>query len=282
MRDCTERDTDLCDTALVTTAVSPPASAGPIDAEEAARLPRPPVVQMRPLPLLLRFNQRQIEFVFGAKRRLGDVFAIRTPEPYDLVITSLPDDVRSLFTAKPEEAPSLAAESPLRPIVGPNSVLTSRRRAPHAPAQTAPPPFHGEAIERYAETIAEAAEKEIDSWPLGVPFSMASRMQAITLDVIMAGIFGIEGKPAPGTPEHRLRRVIKGAGQCLDQADRPDRGADERPPRGAGRLHPRRAGAGRPRDGRGDRAPGADPTTSTSGATSSRCCCWRGPRRARS
>ena len=32
-------------------------------------------------------------------------------------------------------------------------------------------------------------------------------MQAITLDVIMAGIFGIEGKPAPGTPEHRLRRV---------------------------------------------------------------------------
>ena len=25
------------------------------------------------------------------------------------------------------------------------------------------PPFHGEAIERYAETIAEAADKEIDA-----------------------------------------------------------------------------------------------------------------------
>jgi cytochrome P450 len=194
----------------VTTAVSPPASAGPIDVEEAARLPRPPVVQMRPLPLLLRFNQRQIEFVFGAKRRLGDVFAIRTPEPYDLVITSLPDDVRSLFTAKPEEAPSLASESPLRPIVGPNSVLTSVGERHMRQRKLLLPPFHGEAIERYAETIAEATEKEIDSWPLGVPFSMASRMQAITLDVIMAGIFGIEGKPAPGTPEHRLRRVIKG------------------------------------------------------------------------
>ena len=34
-------------------------------------------------------------------------------------------------------------------------------------------------------------------------------MQAITLDVIMGGIFGIEGKPAPGSPEHRLRRAIR-------------------------------------------------------------------------
>jgi cytochrome P450 len=209
--DSTEGDTDLCDTCPVTTAVkAPEASAGPIDADTAALLPRPPRVQMHPLKLLLRFNQRQTDFVFGARRRLGDVFAIRTPEPYDLVITSLPDDVRSLFTAKPEEAPSLAAESPLRPIVGPNSVLTSLGERHMRQRKLLLPPFHGEAIERYAETIAEAAEKEIDGWPLGVPFSMASRMQAITLDVIMAGIFGIEGKPAPGTPERRLRQVIKG------------------------------------------------------------------------
>ena len=52
-------------------------------------------------------------------------------------ITSHPDHVRSLFTAKPEQAPSLTGESPLRPIVGPNSVLTALGAAPHAPAQTA-------------------------------------------------------------------------------------------------------------------------------------------------
>jgi cytochrome P450 len=34
-------------------------------------------------------------------------------------------------------------------------------------------------------------------------------MQAITLDVIMAGIFGIEGKPERGTPEHGLRMATK-------------------------------------------------------------------------
>jgi cytochrome P450 family 135 len=203
--------TRICVTLVdVATAVSSPeGTAGPLAPEEFERLPRPPLVQMRPLVQLLRFNQRQIQFVFGARRRLGDVFALRTPEPNPLVVTGLADDARSLFTAKPEEAPSLAAESPLRPIVGPDSVLTSLGERHMRQRKLLLPPFHGEAIERYAQTIADVAEKEIDRWPLGVPFSIAARMQAITLDVIMAGIFGIEGQPPPGTPEHGLRRVIK-------------------------------------------------------------------------
>ncbi len=200
----------LCDTGHVATAViSPQSTAGPLEAEQLEGLPRPPLVQMHPLAQLLRFNQRQIQFVFGARRRLGDVFALRTPEPNPLVITGLADDVRSLFTARPEDAPSLAAESPLRPIVGPDSVLTSLGERHMRQRKLLLPPFHGEAIERYARTIAEVAEREIDSWPLGRPFSIAARMQAITLDVIMAGIFGIESRPAPGTPEHGLRKVIK-------------------------------------------------------------------------
>ena len=190
-------------------AEAPTLQSGPLDPEEPAGLPAPPLVQMGGLAQLLRFNQRQIEFVFGARRRLGDVFAIRTPEPVPLVITSLPDDVRSLFTAKPEEAPSMAAESPLRPIVGPNSVLTSLGERHMRQRKLLLPPFHGEAIERYTAAIAEAAEREIDSWPVGKPFSLAPRMQAITLDVIMSGIFGIEGQPAPRSREGKLRSTIK-------------------------------------------------------------------------
>jgi cytochrome P450 len=39
--------------------------------------------------------------------------------------------------------------------------------------------------------------------------SLAPRMQAITLDVIMAGVFGIEGRPERGSPEAKLRGLIK-------------------------------------------------------------------------
>jgi cytochrome P450 len=188
---------------------APPSPAGPIETAEAAALPAPPAIPLPPLLQTLRFNQRQIEFVFRARRELGETFRMRGMIPGGPVITSHPDHVRSLFTAKPEQAPSLTGESPLRPIVGPNSVLTAIGPRHMRQRKLLLPPFHGEAIEQYTQMIADAAEREIDTWPVGEPFALAPRMQAITLDVIMAGIFGVEGKPERGTPEHRLRFVTK-------------------------------------------------------------------------
>src|SRR3954449_6757975 len=192
---------------LALPAPPPPAPAGPAD----PAAPAPPAPPQIPPPRhiqILRFNQRQIEFVFKARRKLGEVFSMNGYHELD-VFTSHPDHVRSLFTAKPEDAPSLTGESPLRPIVGPNSVLTALGPRHMRQRKLLLPPFHGEAIERYTQAIAEATEREIDTWPLGEPFALAPRMQAITLDVIMAGIFGIEGRPANGTPERRLRTVTK-------------------------------------------------------------------------
>jgi cytochrome P450 len=188
---------------------APPSPAGPSD-EPGVRLP--PSLPLSRALQTLRFSIRQIEFVFRARRELGDVFLLRGAIDDELdAITCHPDHVRSLFTAKPEDAPSLTGESPLRPIVGPNSVLTAVGPRHMRQRKLLLPPFHGEAVERYTAMIAEAADREIDGWPTGTPFALAPRMQAITLDVIMAGIFGIEGKPAEGTPEYGLRQTIRRA-----------------------------------------------------------------------
>jgi cytochrome P450 len=117
--------------------------------------------------------------------------------------------VRSLFTADPALVPSITAESALRPIVGPGSVLTANGPRHLRQRKLLLPPFHGEAIERYVKMIAEVTEREIDRWPIGRPFALAPRMQEITLDVIMAGILGVEGTPARGTPEFGLRTAMK-------------------------------------------------------------------------
>jgi cytochrome P450 len=193
---------------------APPSPAGPIDDAEAAALPAPPLIPLPRALQVLRFNQRQTDFVFGARRRLGEVFRMQGIVPGGPVITSHPDHVQSLFTAKPEQAPSLTGESPLRPIVGPNSVLTAIGPRHLRQRKLLLPPFHGEAIARYEQMIADAADREIDTWPLNEPIALAPRMQAITLDVIMAGIFGIEGTPERGTPEHALRRATKGVVQA--------------------------------------------------------------------
>jgi cytochrome P450 len=186
---------------------APPSEAGPRP-DGIGGLRAVPEIGLPASVQTLRFSLRQLEFVFRARRQHGEVFRmdalLRKP-----VVTTHPDHVRSLFTAKPELAPSLTGESPLRPIVGPNSVLTAIGPRHMRQRKLLLPPFHGEAVERYVAMIADAADREIDKWPIGEPFALAPRMQAITLDVIMAGIFGVEGRPAKGTPEHRLRQTIR-------------------------------------------------------------------------
>jgi cytochrome P450 len=176
--------------------------------EQSVRMP--PALGPARLLQTIKFGIRPLSFMLAPSRRLGDVWQLNLlsrDEP--MVVTCHPDHVQSLFKARPEDAPSLTGESPLRPILGPNSVLTLVGERHMRERKLLLPPFHGDAVKRYVQMISETIEREIDRWPVGQPFALAPRMQAVTLDVIMAGVFGIEGRPEPGTPEHRIRETIR-------------------------------------------------------------------------
>ena len=190
------------------TGEAPFSSAGPVSDDEAVRLP--PANPLHPLVQSVRFGVRPISTNLNNHRRFGDAWRINILARRDgFVVTCHPDHIRSLLTARPDDAPSLTGESPLRPILGPNSILTSIGARHMRQRKLLLPPFHGEAVQRYVAMITGVAEREIDRWPLGEPFALAPRMSAVTLDVIMSGIFGIEGTPAPGSNGHRLRQTIR-------------------------------------------------------------------------
>jgi cytochrome P450 len=187
----------------------PPSPSGPLEStEEGWNLP--PTPPLKPFAQTVRFGVRPLGFSFKSRNALGEVFRIRlVSREESIVVTSHPDHVKALFTAKRDDAPSLTGESPLRPVVGPNSVLTSVGDRHMRQRKLLLPPFHGDAVKAYVDVITQAAEREIDRWRVGEPFALAPRMQAVTLDVIMAGVFGIEGRPEPGSPEERLRTGIR-------------------------------------------------------------------------
>jgi cytochrome P450 len=185
-----------------------PSAAGPAP-QDGSPIALPPAVRLPRALQQLRFSMRQSSFFLRSSQRLGQTFRMRGVLEDDWVtVTSHPDHVRSLFTADPELAPSLTGESPLRPIVGPNSVLTLLGPKHMRQRKLLLPPFHGEAIERYTQMIEDAAQREIDSWPIGQPFALGRQMQAVTLEVIMSGIFGVQGLPPKGTLERELRDEI--------------------------------------------------------------------------
>jgi cytochrome P450 len=207
--------------ALVTDA--PPSPAGPLEPGRINDLRDPPTVVQLPLLQTLNIHTRYFEFVLRARRDLGEVFQMRTTLPGVkpiVVITSHPAHARSLFTAEPEQAPPLASRQ-LKMVLGSDSVLTAVGPAHMSQRKRLLPCFRGEAVTAYSGTIHDLVEREIDSWPVGRPFRLAPRMRAITLDVIMAGVFGVRGKPRPGTVEHRLRlaidRVVAGSSSPMVQ-----------------------------------------------------------------
>jgi cytochrome P450 len=184
-----------------------PSPAGPV--EDLRGLKIPPSVRLpRPVQVIW-FGQFQWNYMRHYQRKFGAVWLASGYVRGKTASTYHPDHIRSIFTASPDKVPTLAAESPLRPVLGPGSVLTSNGPRHLRQRKLLLPPFHGEAIARYEQMILDATERELDRWPIGKPMSLAPRMQAITLDVIMAGIFGIEGKPRPGTAEFALRQSIK-------------------------------------------------------------------------
>jgi cytochrome P450 len=65
------------------------------------------------------------------------------------------------------------------------------------------PPFHGEELQRWRETMADVAHEELARWEPGMPIRTLERMQAVALEIILRVVFG--GGDA------RLRDAIRGA-----------------------------------------------------------------------
>ncbi len=187
---------------------APPSPAGPV--EPGTPIHMPPGSAAPAALQGLRFARRPMTFALGAQRRYGDVWRIRVPTRSEaFVVTCHPDHLRSLLKADPADAPSLTGESPLRPILGPNSVLTSVGARHMRQRKLLLPPFHGEAVQRYVETIADVARQEIDHWPVGERFALAPRMQAVTLEVIMRGVFGVGVASSATVSERRMRQALR-------------------------------------------------------------------------
>ena len=153
-------------------------------------------------------------FLERARRRYGDVFSVRIAQEGTWVMLSKPDHVRQVFTGDPKVFHAGEANAILRPVVGENSLLTLDEQAHMSQRKLLLPPFHGERMQRYGDLMREVAEREIATWPTGEPLQLWPRMQAVTLEVIMRAVFGME----EGARLDRLRQVLR---TTLDWATRP-------------------------------------------------------------
>jgi cytochrome P450 len=135
---------------------------------------------------------RPIPFLTGASARYGDFFTVRFVFG-PVVFIADPHVIKDVFRGDPDVLHAGEGNAtPLEPLMGRNSVLLLDGPEHMRQRKLMLPSFHGERMQRYGALMEEIAEREIARWPVGRPFGLRPRTQAITLEIIMRTVFGIE------------------------------------------------------------------------------------------
>ncbi len=131
------------------------------------------------------------KFLDACHERMGDYFTLKPAPGRTLVVTADPAAAKQVFTGDPALLHAGEANIVLAPLLGKQSVLLLDGAEHLRQRKLMLPPFHGERMRLYMRAMEEAAEWHVAGWPRRRPFAVLPSMQAITLDVIMRAVFGV-------------------------------------------------------------------------------------------
>jgi cytochrome P450 len=139
----------------------------------------------------------------------GKRFTLRLLATPPFVMHSEPEHVKEIFTAPPEVLHPGEGAGILEPIVGKNSVILLDESAHLEQRKLMLPAFHGERMERLSALVDEVTEREVAGWPRGEPFELHPRLQALTMEVILRAVFGLDPGPRLDGLRDRLTGMMQ-------------------------------------------------------------------------
>ena len=109
------------------------------------------------------------------RERYGDVFSSHFPFFGRIVYVADPALVKEVFTGDPSVFHAGEANATvLGDALGENSLLTLDEGRHMSQRKLLLPPFHGAAVRRYVEVMAEATAREVERWPVGTAVRTAA------------------------------------------------------------------------------------------------------------
>ena len=148
--------------------------------------------------------RRPLPFLEENARRFGDAFSFRLAGLPPLAAFADPEAVKEIFSDAGENMVLGKLNQNFRALFGDRSILMLDGKEHLRQRRLLLPPFHGERMEAYGQTMMELADESIDAWPLGTQFSIHRHLQAITLRVIVRTVFGVDA----GARFDKLLKVV--------------------------------------------------------------------------
>ena len=140
-------------------------------------------------------------------RRYGPIMTMPILSLGNVAIVSDPELVKQVFTAPPDVLLGGEGVGPAAAIYGSGSMFVQEEPEHLRRRKLLTPPLHGAALSSYVPIMENSARAAMHSWPVDRPFEMLKAARALTLDVIVKVIFGVDD-PAEvrrlGRPFERL------------------------------------------------------------------------------
>ncbi len=168
-------------------------------------------MRLPPGPSILEtfnFVRNPFRFMDDCARRFGDWFTVRVPGVSPFVFTSDPAAVREIFLGDTDQLHAGKANRPLGAFMGEKSVLFLDG-APHLhDRRLILPTFQGERMKAHGAMMSEVARDAITRFPIGETFAVHPRMRAITFDIIMRAVFGLDDSAEAARLKDAIRRFF--------------------------------------------------------------------------
>lgn len=126
------------------------------------------------------------------RKRYGKRFTAHFLGAPKFVVLSDPEEIKQVLTAPPDVLHPGEGARILEPLLGSNSVILLDE-APHLEQRRLMlPAFHGERMRALEGLMLELTERELESWPVGEPVELHSRLQRLTLEIVLRAVFGLD------------------------------------------------------------------------------------------
>jgi hypothetical protein len=125
-------------------------------------------------------------------RRYGPIMTMPILSLGNVAIVSDPELVKQVFTAPADVLLGGEGVGPAAAIYGSGSMFVQEEPEHLRRRKLLTPPLHGAALSSYVPIMENSARAAMHTWPVDRPFSMLYAARALTLDVIVRVIFGVD------------------------------------------------------------------------------------------
>lgn len=168
--------------------------------------PGPPIPKFASTMIWMKRPFALMEY---CSKKYGEPYTFKLAGFPPIVMTHTPEIVKQVFA---DDGSTFAAgkfNQGLAALLGDKSVLMLDGTEHIRHRKLLMPPLHGERMQRYGQTMLDAADRAIDGWARGRVFALHPSMQDVTLRIIIHTVFGIGDGPRFDEMVRRMKHILE-------------------------------------------------------------------------